>query len=72
MQEQGINYFFEMIKWVFTDFLIKVTVLNIPIIYFLVAISLIGLIISGVLNTAKGAYNNVRSSKHRKEKNPDD
>lgn len=61
MQELGITYFFDIIKWVFSDFLLRVTVLSIPVIYYLIAILVLGIVFAGVLNTARGAFNNVKS-----------
>ena len=33
MVEKGLDFFFDMIKWVFTDFLIKVKILNISVLF---------------------------------------
>lgn len=51
MVETGLNFFFDMIKWVFTDFLIKVKILNISILYYFLAIILLGIIIGGLINS---------------------
>lgn len=40
MVDAGLTFFFDMIKWVFNDFLIRVKILNIPVLYLLLAILL--------------------------------
>lgn len=66
MQAKGIEFFFDRIKWVFNEFLMKITVLNIPVLYYLIAIALFAIIVAGVLNTAKGAYGSVTSYNNQK------
>lgn len=66
MQAKGIEFFFDRIKWVFNEFLMKITVLDIPVLYYLIAIALAAIIVSGVINTAKGAYSNVTSYTNQK------
>lgn len=66
-QSAVLDFFFNMIKWVFNDFLLRVKVLNVPVLYLFFAILIIGIIISGVLNTTQGGYMNaVSTSRERK------
>lgn len=49
-QDAGLDFFFSMIKWVFTDFLINIKVLGFPVLYIFIAIVLVGLVMFGMLN----------------------
>lgn len=51
VQESGLEMFFNTIKWVFTDFLIRIEILGIPVLYYLLALAVLGIIIAGVLST---------------------
>ena len=51
MVDAGLNFFFNMIKWVFNDFLIRIKILNIPVLYLFLAILLLGIVINGLINT---------------------
>lgn len=66
MVQEGINFFFRIIKWVFTDFLIRVKILNVSILYIFLAITMIGIIIGGVLNTVNAGVNTVSSVQRNK------
>lgn len=68
MVEAGLNFFFNMIKWVFNDFLIRVKILNIPVLYLLLAILLLGIVINGLLNTPTAGKFILSSSNDRKGK----
>lgn len=50
MVEAGLDFFFDMIKWVFTDFLIKIKILNVSLLYYFLAIILLGIIIGALIN----------------------
>lgn len=52
MVEAGLEFFFDIIKWVFNDFLIKIKILNIPVLYYFLAIIILGIVIGGLINTA--------------------
>lgn len=72
MVEAGLDFFFDMIKWVFSDFLIKVKILNISVLYYFLAIILLGIVIGGLINSVSAGNMVFKSSKisrhNRKER----
>lgn len=69
MVEKGLDFFFDMIKWVFTDFLIKVKILNISVLYYFLAILLLGIVIGGLINSVSAGNMVFKSSKFSRHKN---
>ena len=67
MVEAGLNFFFDTIKWVFTDFLIKVKILDISVLYYFLAIILLGIIICGLINPVSAGNVVFKSSKSRRD-----
>lgn len=51
MVEAGLDFFFKMIKWCFNDFLMKIKILDIPILYYFFAIMVLGFIIGALINS---------------------
>ena len=66
MVKQGLDFFFSMIKWVFNDFLIKVKILDISVLYYFLAIMLLGIVIGGLINTTNAGNLVVSSSNARR------
>lgn len=51
MVESALNFFFDIIKWVFNDFLIDIKILGISVLYYFLAIMVLGFIILGLINS---------------------
>lgn len=64
---QGLDYFFSVIKWVFNDFLIQVKILDISVLYYFLAIMLLGIVIGGLINTTNAGRLVLSSSKKSKK-----
>lgn len=74
MVEVALEFFFNMVKWVFNDFLIRIKILDIPVLFYFLAIILLGIIISGLINTTNAGrfvVNSSRSSKRADRKRSD-
>lgn len=56
VQESTLKFFFDMINWVFNDFLMEITILDIPVLYYFVAFILFSILIGGIVNTAHSSY----------------
>ncbi len=69
MVEAGLDFFFDMIKWVFNDFLMKIKILGIPVLYYFLAILVLGFIISGLINSVNAGNIVVKSSSRRSKEN---
>lgn len=69
MVEKGIDFFFDMLKWSF-DFLIDVKLLGISVLYYFLAILLLGVVIGGLINTSTAG--NVISSASNSNKRRQD
>lgn len=69
MVEAGLDFFFDMIKWVFTDFLIKIKIFDISLLYYFLAIMLLGLVIGGLINgvNAGNLVYSASNSRRRRE-----
>lgn len=65
-QQTALDFFFEMIRWVFNDFLIRVTVLGVPVLWFFIAFIVIAVVISGVINTTRSGLGNAAKSVSRR------
>lgn len=66
MVEASLDFFFNIIKWVFNDFLLRIKVLNIPVLYIFLAILLLGIVINGLINTPNAGNLVVTSSNSRR------
>lgn len=74
MVEVSLEFFFNMVKWVFNDFLIRIKILDIPVLFYFLAIILLGIIISGLINTTNSGrvvFNSSLSSKRADKKRSD-
>lgn len=69
MVEAGLDFFFDMIKWVFNDFLMKIKILGIPVLYYFLAILVLGFIIAGLINSVNAGNIVVKSSSRRSKEN---
>lgn len=67
VQQQGIEFFFDMIKWVFGTFLIKIKILEVPVLYYFIVIIIFSVIIAGVVNTAHSGYNSAMRFNRKQE-----
>lgn len=72
MVEAALDFFFDMIAWVFNDFLIKVKILGIPVLYYFLAILILGFIIGGLINSVSAGNlvsyaSNTRRRRENKE-----
>ncbi len=47
---KAIEFFLSIIKWVFTDFLVKVKVMDVPVIYIFAAMIIFVVVVTGLLN----------------------
>lgn len=56
VQETTLKFFFDTVQWVFNEFLIEITVLDVPILYYFVALILFSILIGGIVNTAHSSY----------------
>lgn len=69
MVEAGLEFFFNMIKWVFNTFLMQIKILNIPLLYYFLVISIMAIVINGILNASyigSPPMRSIRSYKQRK------
>lgn len=66
MVEAALDFFFNMIKWVFNDFLIDIKILDISILYYFLAIMILAFIIGGLINSVTAGRIVVNSSRSRK------
>lgn len=66
MVEAALDFFFDMIAWVFNDFLIRVKILGISVLYYFLAIMILGFIIGGLINSVSAGRIVVNSSRKRK------
>lgn len=64
--KSGIDFFFDCLKWIFSDFLMKVKVLDIPVLYYFLAIAMVGILIGGLLNTVQAGVSGSISSNQRR------
>lgn len=70
MVEKGLDFYFDMIKWVFTDFLINVKILGISVLYYFLAIILLSVVILGLINSVSaGNLVNYASNTRRRREN---
>lgn len=70
MVEKGLDFYFDMIKWVFTDFLINVKILGISVLYYFLAIILLSVVILGLVNSVSaGNIVNYASNTRRRREN---
>lgn len=69
MVESALDFFFDMIKWVFNDFLIDIKILGISVLYYFLAIMILAFIIGGLINsvTAGNLVNYASNSRVRRE-----
>lgn len=63
MVESSLDFFFDIIKWVFNDFLINIKILGISVLYYFLAIMVLGFIILGLINNVNAGNLVIRSSK---------
>ena len=56
VQETTLKFFFDTVQWVFNEFLIEITILDIPVLYYFVALILFSILIGGIVNTARSSY----------------
>lgn len=68
VQETALRFFFNTINWVFNDFLIKITILDIPLLYYFVALILFSILIGGIVNTAHSSYDATIRATHEMRK----
>ncbi len=66
MVEAALDFFFYMLSWAFNDFLLKVKILGIPVLYYFLAILILGFIIGGLVNSVSAGRLVVNSSRNRK------
>lgn len=52
MVEAALDFFFDMINWVFNDFLMQIKILGIPLLFYFLAIMILGIIITALINPA--------------------
>lgn len=69
MVEAGLDFFFDIIKWVFNDFLMKIKILGIPVLYYFLSILVLGFIIAGLINSVNAGNIVVKSSSRRSKEN---
>lgn len=70
MVEAALDFFFDIINWVFTDFLIRIKILNISLLYYFLAILILGIVIAGLINTSNaGTLINTSSHTRRRAEN---
>lgn len=50
MVEAGIDFYFRILKQVFTVWLVQFTVFGVPVIYVIIAVIIFGIVVSGLLN----------------------
>ncbi len=70
MVEAALNFFFNMIKWVFNDFLLKIKILDIPVLYLFLAILLLGIVINGLINKVSAGGLILNSSRGKSDNGP--
>lgn len=69
MVEAGLDFFFDMIKWVFNYFLIRVKILNISVLYYFLAILVLGFVIGGLINGVSAGNWVIKASKSGRNNN---
>lgn len=72
MVEAALDFFFDIIKWAFNDFLLKIKILNIPVLYIFLAILLLGIVINGLINRVSAGSLVLGSSKSRRSESAPD
>lgn len=72
MVEAALNFFFDIIKWVFNDFLLKIKILNIPVLYLFLAILLLGIVINGLINKVSAGSLILNSSRGKSDNSSPD
>lgn len=72
MVEAALEFFFSMIKWVFNDFLLKIKILNIPVLYLFLAILLLGIVINGLINKVSAGSLILNSSRSKSDNSSPD
>lgn len=66
MVEASLEFFFNMIKWVFNDFLIRIKIFNISLLYYFLAIMLLGIVMAALINNVNAGNLVVFSSRSRR------
>jgi len=65
----GLDFFFDMIKWVFTYFLIEIKIFDISLLYYFFSLLILGFVIGGLINSVSAGNWVYRSSNFHKNKN---
>lgn len=69
MQEASLDFFFDMFKFCF-DFLSKVTVLGIPVLYIFLGILIVSVVMLGLLNVSSVSIGSgIKSQRRSKRSN---
>ena len=53
MIEKSIDFFFNIIKWVFNDFLLRIKIYGVPLIYYFLVLTIVAIVFMGLINSAK-------------------
>lgn len=72
MVQASLEFFFDMISWVFNDFLIRIKILDIPVLYLFLAILLLGIVINGLINRVSAGSLVLGSSRSRRSESAPD
>ncbi len=66
MVAASIDFFFDMIKWSF-NFLLRVEILNIPVLYYLFAIMILGFVIIALVNVPNAGNSIIKASRSKRK-----
>lgn len=72
MVQASLDFFFDMIAWVFNTFLIRIQLFEIPILYYFLAILLLGIVINGLINRVSAGSLVLGSSRSRRSESAPD